>query len=62
MSKYKVNITGLDTSNLEVLSKADMDQLMSDYKKGDLLAKERIINGNLKLVLSIINKYNNRQH
>lgn len=59
MSKYKVNITGLDTSNLEVLSKADMDQLMSDYKKGDLLAKERIINGNLKLVLSIINKYNN---
>ena len=59
MSKYKVNITGLDTSKLEVLSKADMDQLMSDYKKGDLLAKERIINGNLKLVLSIINKYNN---
>lgn len=59
MSKYKVNITGIDTSNLEVLSKNEMDELMREYKKGDELAKEKIINGNLKLVLSIINKYNN---
>ncbi|MCX4249690.1 MAG: sigma-70 family RNA polymerase sigma factor [Bacilli bacterium] len=59
MSKYKVNITGIDTSSLKVLSKSEMDKLMKRYKEGDKIAKEKIINGNLKLVLSIINKYNN---
>lgn len=59
MSKYKVNITGIDTSRLEVLTKSEMDELMKKYKSGDKEAKEKIINGNLKLVLSIINKYNN---
>jgi len=59
MSKYKVNITGIDTSSLKVLSKTEMDKLMKRYKEGDKIAKEKIINGNLKLVLSIINKYNN---
>lgn len=59
MSKYKVNITGLDTSKLKVLKKHEMDELMSRFKGGDLSAKTEIINGNLKLVLSIINKYNN---
>ena len=59
MSKYKVNINGVDTSNLIVLSKEEMETLLKEYKNGNLDAKEKIINGNLKLVLSIINKYNN---
>lgn len=59
MSKYKVNITGLDTSKLQVLSKSEMDELMARLKSGDKSAKTEIVNGNLKLVLSIINKYNN---
>ena len=59
MSKYKVNITGIDTSSLKVLTKPEIDELMHLYKMGDEEAKTQIINGNLKLVLSIINKYNN---
>ncbi len=59
MSKYKVNIAGIDTSKLPVLTKHEMDELMKKFKEGDKSAKTEIINGNLKLVLSIINKYNN---
>lgn len=59
MSKYKVNIAGIDTSKLPVLTKQEMDELMKKFKEGDKSAKTEIINGNLKLVLSIINKYNN---
>lgn len=59
MSKYKVNITGVDTNKLTVLKKEEMDRLFKEYKEGNNQAKEKIINGNLKLVLSIINKYNN---
>lgn len=59
MSKYKVNIAGIDTSKLPVLTKQEMDELMKKFKERDKSAKTEIINGNLKLVLSIINKYNN---
>ena len=59
MSKFKVNLNGIDTSNLEVLSKEEMDELLKECKKGNKEAKDRVVNGNLKLVLSIINKYNN---
>ena len=37
-----------------------MISLFKKYRSGDLLAKEELINGNLKLVLSILKKYNNR--
>ena len=57
MSKFKVEITGLDTSNLKVLSNDEMMELFKKYKSGDMLAKEDLINGNLKLVLSIISKF-----
>ena len=56
MSKYKVDITGINTSNLEVLKNTEMLDLFLEYQGGDLLAKERLVNGNLKLVLSIIKK------
>lgn len=60
MNNYKVNINGIDTNKLKVLKKDEMDNLFKEYKKNNnLLAKEDIINGNLKLVLSIIKKYNN---
>ena len=35
MSKYKVNITGIDTSSLKVLTKPEIDELMHLYKMGD---------------------------
>jgi len=59
LQKNKVEITGLDTSTLKVLKKEEMDKLFKKYKEGDKNAKEELVNGNLKLVLSIINKYNN---
>ena len=62
MSKYKVEIPGIDTNKLKVLKNEEMITLFKEYQDGNILAKEEIINGNLKLVLSIINKYNNGKH
>ena len=59
MSKYKVDITGINTNNLKVLKNEETIELFKKVKKGNVLAKEEIINGNLKLVLSLIQKYNN---
>ena len=60
MSKYKVSITGIDTNTIRVLTNEEMVILFKKYQNGLLEAKEELINGNLKLVLSIINKYNNQ--
>lgn len=60
MARYKVEICGINTSLLTVLSNEEMEELFKKYKKGDLSAKEKLVNGNLKLVLSILKKYNNR--
>ena len=57
LSKYKVDITGIDTSKLMVLSNDEMIELFKKYKNGDTDAKNKIVNGNLKLVLSIASKY-----
>ena len=59
MGKYKVEIPGVDTNNLKVLKNKEMIELFQRYQDGDKEAKDIIVNGNLKLVLSIINKYNN---
>lgn len=60
MAKNIVEITGLDTSKLEVLTHEEMIDLFKKYQAGDLKAKERLINGNLKLVLSIVKKFASR--
>lgn len=62
MSLNKVNINGIDTNKLVVLKMKDMIPLFELYKQGDLNAKEKIINGNLKLVLSIVNNYNSEKY
>ena len=62
MGKYKVDITGINTNDLPVLKNNEMLDLFIKYQGGDKIAKEKIINGNLKLVLSIIKKYNNGKH
>ncbi|MDE5630428.1 MAG: sigma-70 family RNA polymerase sigma factor [Bacilli bacterium] len=59
MNKYKVDINGIDTNNLRVLKKTEMDELFKRFNEGDKQAKEELVNGNLKLVLSIIKGYNN---
>lgn len=58
MAKYKVDITGINTSEIEVLSNEEMTKLFVEYRNGNLDAKERLINGNLKLVLSILRSFN----
>ena len=58
MSKYKVDITGINTSELKVLSNEEMTKLFIDYKNGDMDAKEKLVNGNLKLVLSVLRGFN----
>lgn len=58
MAKYKVDITGINTSEIEVLSNEEMTNLFVQYRNGNLDAKERLINGNLKLVLSILRNFN----
>ena len=60
MARHKVEICGVNTANLEVLTNEEMTILFKKYKEGDEFAKQKIVNGNLKLVLSILRKYNNR--
>ena len=60
MARHKVEICGVNTANLKVLSNEEMIDLFKKIKDGDEFAKDEIVNGNLKLVLSILKKYNNR--
>lgn len=60
MARHRVEICGVNTADIEVLSSEEMTNLFKEYKKGNLSAKEHLIKGNLKLVLSIIKKFNNR--
>ena len=58
MYKYKVDITGINTNDIKVLSNEEMTHLFVRFKNGDIDAKEELINGNLKLVLSILRSFN----
>ncbi len=60
MSKYKVDIVGVNTSNLKVLTNEENIILFEKMHNGDHFAREDLIKGNLKLVLSILKKFNNK--
>ena len=60
MSKYKVDICGINTANLKVLTNEENLELFKKMYDGDKFAREDLINGNLKLVLSILKKFNNK--
>lgn len=60
MSKHKVDISGINTSNIPVLTNEEMIELFKQYQNGDLLAKEKLVSGNLKLVLSILKNFTGR--
>ena len=59
MARHKVEICGVNTANLEVLSHEKMLELFKKMKNGDPFAREDLIQGNLKLVLSILKKFSN---
>ncbi len=56
----KVEICGVNTSKLPTLSREEKAELFVKIKKGDMRARDEFINGNLRLVLSVIQKFQNR--
>ena len=56
----KVEICGVNTSKLKVLSGEETNELLKKYRAGDLSARDELISGNLRLVLSVIQKFSNR--
>lgn len=60
MVNRKVEICGVDTSKLPVLSNTVMRELFEKMQRGDAYAREKIISGNLRLVLSVIQRFANR--
>lgn len=60
MARHKVDIIGVNTANIKVLSNDEMITLFKEYKSGIVSSKEELVNGNLKLVLSILRRYQNR--
>ncbi|MCH5204415.1 MAG: sigma-70 family RNA polymerase sigma factor, partial [Oscillospiraceae bacterium] len=56
----KVEISGVNTSKLKVLKEAEKTELLKKIKQGDMNAREELIRGNLRLVLSVIQRFTNR--
>lgn len=60
MARHKVEICGVNTANIKVLSSEETKQLLIDLKNGDPFARDKLVEGNLKLVLSILKKFSNK--
>ena len=60
MRYNKVEICGVNTSQLKVLNDTEKHELLLRVKQGDTKARDELINGNLRLVLSIIQRFSNR--
>ena len=56
----KVSICGVDTSKLPVLREAQNEKLLKEVRNGNKTARDELINGNLRLVLSVIQRFTNR--
>lgn len=59
MSRYSVEITGVNTANIKILTNTRMRELFLELDTNPN-AREELVNGNLRLVLSILKKYNGR--
>ena len=60
MARHKVDICGVNTANIKVLTSEETKELFDKMKNGDPFARDDLINGNLKLVLSILKKFSNK--
>lgn len=56
----KVEISGVNTAKLKVLKESEKTELLQKIKDGDMKAREELINGNLRLVLSVIQRFTGR--
>ncbi|MDD6168749.1 MAG: RNA polymerase sporulation sigma factor SigG [Lachnospiraceae bacterium] len=59
MAAYKVEICGVNTATLPILSEEEKTKLFARIKAGDKSAREQYIRGNLRLVLSVIKRFSN---
>ena len=59
MSTYKVEICGVNTAQLPILKEEEKEELFKKIKAGDKASRETYIKGNLRLVLSVIKRFNN---
>lgn len=59
MGTYKVDICGVNTAKLPILKEEDKAELFQKIKQGDKHAREVYIQGNLRLVLSVIRRFSN---
>lgn len=60
MHYNKVEICGVNTSKLTVLTESEKEELLKKVKSGDKKARDELINGNLRLVLSVIQRFTSR--
>lgn len=60
MQINKVEICGVNTSKLKVLTEAEKMDLLKKTRQGDIGAREKLISGNLRLILSVIQRFTNR--
>lgn len=56
----KVEVCGVNTSKLKLLSEDEKMKLLKKCREGDLKARDELVNGNLRLVLSVIQRFTNR--
>ena len=56
----KVEICGVNTARLKVLTQKEMDKLLLQASQGDESAREKLVEGNLRLVLSVIQRFDKR--
>ena len=60
MYANKVVICGVDTSQLTLLKEAEKEALLKRVKSGDTKARDQLISGNLRLVLSVVRRFQGR--
>lgn len=58
--RNKVEITGINTSELKTIPSDEVMDLIKRSQSGDKLARDYLVEGNIKLILSVIKKFNNR--
>ncbi len=61
MNHYKVEICGVDTSKLKVIPASEKRELLKRVKAGDMRARDELIQGNMKLVLSVVQRFTGRK-
>ncbi len=61
MNHYKVEICGVDTAKLKVIPASEKRELLKRVKDGDMQARDELIKGNMKLVLSVVQRFTGRK-